>query len=114
MNNTIQLEISEYGRLVIYVARLCERDGPGNSCLFTTSEGAIKWALWKATVSSKGSCLYTNIHESGEGLVPLFRATWDGGSATVERRVEYINNTKQFTDEVELMYNLIVKDKKKE
>lgn len=82
---------------VIYLAEWHDTKDASGSCLFTSSVEAIKWAISSAILMGKpdwdrfpdperGDFPYADMDGSREDLSPLFRITWPGGFATVDRR----------------------------
>jgi hypothetical protein len=94
---TTHLEFSKWNRPIIYVAEWSDANGASGSCVFQAGTDAIKWAIMQAILMGQpdwerfpdpdhGSYPYADMDGSREDLSPLFRVTWQGGFATVERR----------------------------
>jgi hypothetical protein len=91
----LDLEISEWGRFVIYQANILFPAGGGNSCTFSRKEPAIAWARDQATLfgmkwenfpDPDKKYPYDDRDGSMNSLTPVFVATWNGtGRAEVVR-----------------------------
>ena len=88
------LEISEWGRYIVWCAESSWYDGKAtNSCTFSNCEAAIEWAKFEARGQMDWSNFpdpakkypYDDRDGSNPDLTPVFVATWQGGSVRVTR-----------------------------
>jgi hypothetical protein len=95
--NILDLEVSKWGRFIVYIVNMKCSNGGGNSCTFSRKEPAIKWAKEEATrwgmkwhnfPDPEKKYPYDDRDGSNDGLTPVFVAIWYYGS--VSARIEVV------------------------